>query len=197
VRGQRPEGHPDSVGGSPGARSDGDEETDTDAQTSESSAWSAFELGGLHPVVGVTLAPGVAGFVPFSGELRGEVAGLFAVRGGLLVDRTAIVAELAPATWIWDPDPRRFTVTFSLAASHLFRLLDNLYWPIGGGLGVAANDIPITSAYFHVHLDVIGLVYQYGHLLFEVVLPSIRFDSDLQRNAIVGFMFCFSVSYVL
>ena len=46
-------------------------------------------------------------------------------------------------------------------------------------------------------LDLIGIVYRWGHLLFEVDLPSIRFHSVFQHLGIWGWMFNLSVSYVI
>jgi hypothetical protein len=46
-------------------------------------------------------------------------------------------------------------------------------------------------------LDLIGLAYRWGHLLFEISLPSVRFQTEFERIGIWGWVFNLGVSYVI
>jgi hypothetical protein len=172
--------------------------------------WADFRLEGTHFFAGVTFAPGLTGFWPYGGDLPVWFGFLFALRAGVLFGRTELSIELAPDTWVWDFDPGEhphFTdhsysgnvesLTFLVNVGGLIRLADSVSWPLRFGLGLAAVELPLTSVYMQGRLDLIGLAYQYGHLLFELNLPSIRFSSEFRNVGIWGWLFTLSVSYVI
>jgi len=70
-------------------------------------------------------------------------------------------------------------------------------WPLRFGLGLAALELPVTPVHMQGRLDLIGLVYQHGHLLFELDLPSIRFCSEFRTVGIWAWLFTISITYVV
>jgi hypothetical protein len=160
------------------------------------SAWTGFELGGTHLFGGLTFAPGLTGFWPYGGGVAVEAALLFGLRVGVLFDRVELAAELVPVTWWWrlGADP---TLTFNLSVGGLLRVADRVHWPLRFGLGLAAVGTPTDEVYMLGRLDLIGLAYQYGHLLFELSLPSVRFSTEFQSLGIWAWLFNLSVTYVI
>jgi len=73
----------------------------------------------------------------------------------------------------------------------------DVYWPLRFGLGLSAVNTWNDEVFMQGRLDLIGIVYKWGHLLFEIDLPSIRFHSDLRNLGIWGWMFNLSVTYVI
>lgn len=172
--------------------------------------WADFELEGTHFFAGLTFAPGLTGFWPYGGGVDVWFGFLFSLRAGVLFGRTELSIELAPDSWVWDFDPAAHlyfsdhdwegnveSLSFLVNIGGLVRLADNLSWPLRFGLGLAALELPLTDVYMQGRLDLIGLAYQYGHLLFELNLPSIRFSSEFRNVGIWGWLFTLSVSYVI
>ena len=120
----------------------------------------------------------------------------FPIRGGLLLNRAELSVELAPVTWVqdFDLDPN---LSFLVNIGGLLPLGENVYWPLRFGLGLAAVNMPYDEVYALGRLDLIGLCYQWGHLLFEINLPSVRFSSEFYRLGIWGWLFNLSASYVI
>lgn len=188
-------------------------ESGTEGEEADDSAggdgrWADFELGGTHFFAGLTFAPGMTGFWPYGGNLPVWASFFFAFRLGVLFNRAELSMELSPATWVWDFDPGSHisgldyegnlnSLSFLVNIGGLVQLADNVYWPFRFGLGLSAHELPLAPVYMQGRLDVIGLVYQYGHLLFELTLPSIRFHSEFQNIGIWGWLFTLSISYVV
>ena len=206
-----------ATGESAGEASDGDEtgEGDGDEEQDESAGsgrWADFRLGGTHFIGGLTFAPGLTGFWPYGGDLPVWASFFFALKAGVLFNRTELSVELAPVTWVWDFDPRNNTSSRVLGHSYegnlnslsflvniggYIRLADNVYWPFRFGLGLSAHELPLENVYMQGRLDLIGIVYHYGHLMFELNLPSIRFHSEFQNIGIWGWLFTLTISYVV
>jgi hypothetical protein len=172
--------------------------------------WADFELQGPHFFAGVTFAPGMTGFWDYGGALPVWAAFLFSLRAGVLFGRVELSAELAPVTWVWDFSPEEHphfadhqwegnveSLSFLVNVGGLIRLANNVSWPLRFGLGLVSHELPLTDVYMQGRLDLIGLVYQYGHLLFELDLPSIRFCSEFQNVGIWGWLFTISITYVV
>lgn len=169
------------------------------ARTNEASAggWTDFALEGTHFFGGVTFAPGMTGYWNYGGPVVVESAFFFAMRLGVLFDRTELALEIAPRTWLWDFDPSLSSFSLNVSIGGLLKLGRRVYWPIRFGLGFSAGDLPIKDVYMQGRLDLIGLVFQHGHLLFEINLPSTRFSSELRHVGIWSWLFNVSVSYVI
>jgi hypothetical protein len=159
--------------------------------------WSDFELEGTHFFAGIVIGPGASGYWPYGGGVEVDGALLFSIVGGVLFGRTELSLEISPMTWVpdFDADP-----IFSLLVSvgGLVRLgSSDASWPLRFGLGLSAVNTWNDEVFMQGRLDLIGIVYRWGHLLFELDLPSIRFHSELERLGIWGWMFNIGVSYVI
>lgn len=205
---EQPGGEGSETSGSESGEIEAEGESDEEVEEEGSQRWADFELGGVHFFAGLTFAPGMTGYWPYGGDLPIWASFFFAFRLGALFNRTELSIELAPATWVWDFDPSSHisgldyegnlnSLSFLVNIGGLVEITDNVYWPFRFGLGLSAHELPLASVYMQGRLDVIGLVYQHGHLLFELNLPSIRFHSDLHNIGIWGWLFTFSVSYVV
>jgi len=176
-------------------------EPEADAESSEATEgggtrWLDFELGGIHPFFGITVAPGMTGYWQNWGNLPVESAFLFALRAGVLFDTTELSVELAPATWVWRSGEKPM-LTLNVAIGGLLRLTRNLYWPLRFGLGFAAVNTPTDEVYMQGRLELVGLAYQLGHVIIEMSLPSIRFSSEFEHIGIWAWLFNVSFSYVI
>lgn len=161
------------------------------------SDWADFELEGPHFFAGISIGPGVSGNWFYGGGVAVEGAMIFSIQMGVLFGRTELSIEISPMTWVqdFDADPM-FSLLVSVGG--LIPLGDaNVYWPLRFGLGLSAVNTWNDEVFMQGRLDLIGIVYRWGHLLFEVDLPSIRFHSEFQHLGIWGWMFNLSVSYVI
>jgi hypothetical protein len=160
--------------------------------------WADFTLGGTHLFGGITLAPGMTGYWVYGGPVEVEPAFFFALRLGLLFDRTELALEIAPKTWVWDfDDPQRSSFSLNASIGGLIKVAKHAYWPLRFGLGFTAGDLAIKDVYMQGRVDLVGIVYQYGHLLFEVNLPSTRFHSEFRNIGIWAWLFNLSITYVI
>jgi hypothetical protein len=64
------------------------------------------------------------------------------------------------------------------------------------GLGVTGVNAPHDSTYMQGRLDLVGLIYRYGHVLFELSLFSPRFSSELRHFGLWTVPFTLGASYV-
>lgn len=159
--------------------------------------WADFKLGGTHFFGGIILAPAMTGFWNYGGPVEVEAAFFFAFRLGVLFDRTELSLELSPAAWIWDFEPKRNSLTFLANIGALVKVSDRAYWPLRFGLGLTSGELPFDKVYMEGRVDLVGLAFQYGHLLFEVNLPSTRFHTEFKEVGIWAWLFNISVSYLI
>jgi hypothetical protein len=161
-----------------------------------------FPLEGIHFVGGLTFAPGMSGYWLYGGGPVVEASFMFGLRVGVLFDTIELAAELAPVTWFWHLDHEPM-LTFHVSVGGLIQVAGNVYWPMRFGLGLAAVNPPSMQPYpqddvFMLgRVDLIGLAYKYGHLLFEVSLPSVRFISEFRQLGVWGWMFNITISYII
>jgi hypothetical protein len=161
------------------------------------SAWSEFQLAGTHFFAGLGFAPAMTGFWNYGGPVEVEPAFHFALRFGVLFDRTELALELAPGSWIWDFGPQRSSFAMNVSLGGLLPVSGRAYWPLRFGLGLASGDLPLEDVYMQGRLDLIGLAFHYGHLLFEVNLPSTRFSTEFKHVGIWAWLFNLSITYVI
>jgi hypothetical protein len=128
----------------------------------------------------VSLAAG-AGLTSFAHTSHGMVSEAdlaFALRGGVVLGRVELALEVVPDSLFVTLEGEQ-GVSVVATAGYLARLAPGLYWPVRGGIGVtfagrAVFDGGLLTAP-QIRLDVVGLVFQYGHVLFEFDLPSVRY----------------------
>jgi hypothetical protein len=163
--------------------------------TAAEGGWADFELGGAHGFAGLALGPALTGGWYYGGSPAWDAGLLLAVRGGVLLDRMELALELAPVTlwWNFDVSP---VLSFTVTIGGLVEVAPHLYWPLRFGLGVTGVNVPHDDTYMQGRLDLVGLVYQYGHVLFELSLFSPRFSSEFHDFGLWTVPFTLSASYV-
>lgn len=189
---------PSGSAGRDRAAEDAEEVSDQEESEAEGEGgWSDFELQGPHFFAGISIGPGASGYWPYGGGVAVDAAMIFSIQLGVLFGRTELSLEISPMTWVqdFDADPI-FSMLVSIGG--LVQLGDaDVYWPLRFGLGLSAVNTWNDEVFMQGRLDLIGIVYKWGHLLFEVDLPSIRFHSEFQHLGIWGWMFNLSVTYVI
>lgn len=159
--------------------------------------WEDFSLEGTHMFAGLSVGPSVTGWWQFRAKQFDVMGGLFfGIRAGALFDRAEIALELAPVTWVprFDGDPN---LSFLVSVGGYPEIGEGVYWPLRFGLGLSAVDTPIEPVLMQGRLDLLGVAFQYGHLIFELSLPSARFHTEFDQLGIWGWLANLSVSYVL
>jgi hypothetical protein len=167
------------------------------ATPAKSKRWKDFELQGTHFFGGFTIGPGMTGQWAYGGPVEVEGAFFFAFRLGVLLDRMELGLEISPRAWLWDFEPEKSSFSLNVSIGGYLEVADNAYWPLRFGLGFTTGDMTRKDVYMQGRLDIIGLVYQYGHLLFELNLPSTRFHSEMKEYGIWAWLFNISITYVL
>lgn len=145
--------------------------------------WSSFSLDGVHAFVGIG---GRAG--PMYGLIDGRDAtvaadralatGLFALRGGLIIDEHELAIEVSPMTFAWIEGAAgpafQMNATYGrLLPLHRSESL-NVYWPLRVGAGLFTGNTS-DSVFFQARADVVGLLFQIGHVTIDVHAPSFRY----------------------
>ena len=88
-------------------------------------------------------------------------------------------------------------LTFNVSVGGLVPVAGDVFWPMRFGLGLAAVNSPTGEVYMLGRVDLIGLAYQVGHLLFEISLPSVRYSTEFRQLALWSWLFNISISYVV
>lgn len=176
------------------------ESTDGQQQESRVSAetepgWMDFELEGVHGFAGVALGPALMGDWYYGSSPTWHPGFLLALRGGVLFDHVELAAELAPVSMWWSFDaPSIFS--FNLTIGGQLELAPHVFWPLRFGLGATAVNLPHDEAAMQGRLDLIGLIYQAGHVEIELDLLSARFSSEFQHFGLWSAPFALAGSYV-
>ena len=188
------------TGPGPAAPPDGGSAGDS-AGNSGGEGWSDFRIGeGAHPFVGIVLLPGMSLVHEYVFGTASDVEGafLFGLKGGVLFGTTELAVEVSPMTYVpftaGAADPV-FQANFTVG-SHL-TLTDEIRWPLRFGVGVAAVNIPTRSdVAFLTRFDLLGLSFNYGHLLIDAHFPSFRFGTDFDQGGVFNWLFGVGASYV-
>jgi len=157
--------------------------------------WTDFALGGAHGFAGLGLGPALTGEWYYGNEPTWRAGMQLALRGGVLLDRMELALELAPDTLWWNLD-RAPVLSFNVTIGGLIEIAPRLYWPLRFGLGVTGVNLPHDETCMQGRLDLVGLAYLYGHVLFELSLFSARFSSEFHHFGLWTVPFTISASYV-
>lgn len=169
---------------------------------------------GIRPFVGVTAAGGNAFALNVSGERFGGAAFL-ALRGGVWWGSEEIALEVSPLTdFYFVPNPSvpygSPPIAFQISASygHMTRLYHSenaladsfaFFWPLRVRVGLAADTL--ANVFFNGQLDASGVAFGYGHVVVDLLLPSIRFAEIAgsylgSPTELISLLFGLDVSYV-
>lgn len=158
--------------------------------------WIDFQLEGVHAFVGLSGGAGVSGHWVYDQTFDTDRAGLFAIRGGVMFDAVELALELAPKTF-WSVADRPGMLTFNVSIGGLPALGHGVHWPLRFGLGVTVPDWPGADPWIMARVDLIGIAYRIGHVVIELNLPSVRFQSDMEHYGIWGWVVNLGVNYVI
>jgi len=161
--------------------------TAASAQTSGAGGddWLRFELDGPHPFVGLVGLGGPsfvgvrflgAESITWSDGPLG--AGLFAVRGGVYLDRHELALEVSPGTLFWTEGLNGPAVQVIATYAQLVTLHEgadvSIYWPLRIGPGFFTGNTG-DNWFLVVRADLLGIALRVGHLVVDLHLPSFRY----------------------
>lgn len=141
---------------------------------------------GIQPHVGMALGGGPT--VAVSGRGSGTVGGfLFALKGGVLIDRIELGLEFSPVTFLPAAElPDYPVLQMNAYAGYHIPVYENFSWPLRGGLGFSAVNSP---AALELRFDLIGISALFGPVLLDLYLPSFRVFTDFDSGTVMHFMF--------
>ena len=172
-------GSSSSSGGSSGRDTAGSEDNFIDG-------WKGFS--GLRPEVGMVLEGGP--LIGVGGGGSGTTGSfLFALKGGLLIDRLELLLELSPVTWLPAAAAPAFPAfQVNAAVGYYIPITRGLSYPIRGGLGMGAYTAG-GSALMEFRADLVGLAALVGPALIELNLPSLRVFTEFDQGAAIVLLF--------
>jgi hypothetical protein len=178
------------------------------SSSSGDSPQRSMGLEGVHPFVGLTWAQGPV--VPgLSGNARGgfnraDSAFMFALHGGVFIDKHQLLVEISPFTYGFDA--RGLGPAFQMNGNYAYfiPLMESeavsLYWPLRVGVGmVAGGDNTTGLVSFQARGDIVGLAAKVGHFMFDFHVPSFRYivtDSRGTQGHLPTWLIGMSTSYV-
>jgi hypothetical protein len=171
-----------------GGRDDEDEDEDGESSAEK---WLSFELEGAHPFVGMTWLGGPAYILDPIDDVSGTF--FFALRGGVMLDKLELGIEFSPMTALYEGTTH---LQFNGFVGYYIPIADNIYWPIRGGVGMVAVDLPADRVWLQVRADLVGVAFQVGHVIIDLNLPSFRFTTDIEDIHAMAWLPGGSVSYV-
>ncbi|MCA9619830.1 MAG: hypothetical protein KC731_12475, partial [Myxococcales bacterium] len=142
---------------------------------------------GIHPFGGLMLGGGPT--VGIGGGGSATVGGfLFALKGGVLIDRIELGLEFSPVTFL----PYTGTGAKPVLQMHAYGgyhipLAGPVSWPLRAGIGFAAVNLP--KAAMEVRFDVVGISAMLGPVLLDLYVPSFRVLTDFDNGTVLHFMF--------
>lgn len=147
-----------------------------------SESWMHFDLGGTHPFVGFALmgGPAYAGAVNTGGRFDTAAQGtfLFALRGGIFIDRSELALEVSPFTYFYYRNAPGPTFQVNATYGYLIPLVQrpsfSVYWPLRFGVGLFTGNTG-ADVYFQARADLIGAAIRVGHFMLDFHAPSFRY----------------------
>jgi len=158
----------------------------------------AYDLfDGTNGFLGMGFKPGVGiAFNHQGGTTDTGFALLWAVRGGLLIDRTELSLEVAPMTAgaYWPGNKPNLSALFNLGY-HL-PIGGPVNWPFRVGAGITAVNFLGDKTAFQSRLDAIGISINYRHFLVDIQVPSMRYHTDFDQFGLLNLYFGVDAAYV-
>jgi len=147
--------------------------------------WKGFD--GLRPHVGMVLegGPDIAAGDGGSGTTG---AFLFALKGGILLDRVELGLDLSPVTWLPIADaPSLPGFQANVYGGYHIPITGGISYPIRGGLGIGALTAG-GSPLMEIRADLVGVSAMVGPVLLELNAPSVRVFTEF-NVALIHLMF--------
>jgi hypothetical protein len=150
------------------------------------------ELEGVRPHIGLMLGGGPTHGANDSGIVFGSL--LFALKGGVFIDRAEIGLEFAPASFVTSFDPDVPLVELNAYFGYHIPVAGPVSWPLRAGIGFShaapagglADDILLEA-----RADLIGISILVDPVLIDLFLPSFRANTD--TDGVDAFTYVFGV----
>jgi hypothetical protein len=151
----------------------------------DSKSWKGYE--GVRPFVGITLGGGPT----FLGSSLGSTTQggfLFALKGGVLIDRIELGAEISPVTFLpYAGSGGKPTLQANIYGGYHIPISGPISWPLRAGIGILAVNTN-GLVFFEGRADLIGISALVGPVLLDLHAPSFRiFANDVGYS--MHFMF--------
>lgn len=157
----------------------------------------ADELEGLRAHVGIIFGGGPSHPDDPADVVRGSL--LFALKGGLFIDRFEIGLEFAPATYVINFNPDLPSVHLNAYGGYHIPLYKSISWPLRLGIGFTTPtfDGEAGDTLLALRVDLIGVsVLLADQFLLDVHLPTWRINIDTNKdNALFGYIFALGASW--
>ncbi len=141
------------------------------------------ELEGLRAHMGIIFGGGPTHDDDASGEAIGSL--LFALKGGVFIDRIELGLEFAPATFVLSFDPDLPSVHLNAYGGYHIPVYKSISWPLRAGIGFTTPTFrgDAGQTVLAVRADLIGVsVLLADQFLLDVYLPSWRVNIDPESN---------------
>jgi hypothetical protein len=117
-----------------------------------------------------------------SGVVVGSL--LFAIKGGVFVDRAELGLEFAPASFVISFGPDYPTVEMNAYAGYHIPVAGPVSWPLRFGVGfthLAPSGGRTEDIFLEGRADLVGLSLHFDPVLVDFYLPSFRVNTDVDR----------------
>jgi hypothetical protein len=153
------------------------------------------ELEGMRPHVGVIFGGGPTHSDRSDGDSVGSL--LFAIKGGLFIDRLELSLEFAPATFVLNFNPDLPSVGLNANVGYHIPLYKSISWPLRVGIGFVTPtfDGQAGDTELALRADLIGVsVLLDDQFLLDVHVPSWRIIVDTDGGGAL-FTYVFGVGF--
>ncbi len=157
----------------------------------------ADELEGMRAHLGIIFGGGPSHLDDPADFVEGSL--LFALKGGILIDRFEVGLEFAPATYVITFNPDLPSVHLNAYAGYHIPLYKSVSWPLRLGIGFTTPtfDGEAGDTLLALRADLIGVsVLLADQFLLDVHLPSWRINVDTQNDgALFSYIFAIGASW--
>jgi hypothetical protein len=147
------------------------------------------ELEGIRPHIGLIFGGGPS----HTDETRFPTVGslLFALKGGVLIDRLEVGLEFSPATFVLSFDPDFPSVQLNGYGGYHIPIYEAFSWPLRLGVGFTTPTFrgEAGDTVFEARADLVGLSVFIDPMLLDIYLPSFRVNTDFEDGALFTYIF--------
>lgn len=155
------------------------------------------ELDGMRAHMGIIFGGGPSHLDDPADQVQGSL--LFALKGGIFVDRFEIGLEFAPATYVINFNPDLPSVHLNAYGGYHIPVYKSISWPLRLGIGFTTPtfDGEAGDTLVAVRADLIGVsALLADQFLIDVHLPSWRINIDPEGNgALFSYIFGVGASW--
>lgn len=147
------------------------------------------EFGDMRVHLGLMFGGGPTHTDRANGDAIGSL--LFALKGGILIDRVELGIEFAPATFVIAFNPDLPSVELNGYGGYHIPVYKSISWPLRLGIGftTVTFDNNVLDTLFEVRADLIGASVLLDPFLIDIYLPSWRINTDFEDGATFTYIF--------